>query len=156
MKILIFISFINISCDQFKLIPTEAENLKNKISAYKGKKAVVLNIWALWCKPCIEEFPMLVNLHKTIEDLEVIFVSADFEDDFKEVSDFLTNYNIGSYSYIKSQKDEIFINEIHPNWSGSLPFTIIYAKKSGKIIDYWEGKEKEKKFKEAISLALSL
>ena len=154
--ILICITSINISCEQFKLIPTEAENLKNKISTYRGKKAIILNVWALWCKPCIEEFPMLVDFHNTIEDLEVIFVSADFEDEFKEVSEFLSNYNIGSFSYIKSQKDEIFINEIHPNWSGSLPFTIIYAKKSGEIIDYWEGKEKEKIFKEAIRLALSL
>ena len=151
-----FLMFCSLFCERIELIPTTAENINRHIASFKGEKAVLLNIWALWCAPCIEEFPMIVNLQKKTNNLEVIFVSVDFEDQFQDVINFLKNHNVGTVSYIKSQKDEIFINGIHDDWSGSLPFTLIYAKKSGKIVDYWEVIKKERKFKKAINSALVL
>jgi len=126
----------------------------SKITSYKGEKAVLVNVWALWCSPCVEEFPMIVKLHNEINDLEVIFISADFEDQFQDVFSFLSNYDIGSESYIKSQKDEPFIQGTNENWTGSLPFTIVYAKKSGSVIDLWEGKQSESRFINAINIAI--
>ena len=151
----LFILFI-FSCEQIELVPVTAETLIEKISIYKGEKAVLVNIWALWCVPCVEEFPMIVKLQKKNNDLKVIFVNVDFEDQFQDVVNFLNDHNVGSISYIKKQKDETFINEMHDDWSGSLPFTLVYAKKSGNIVDYWEGKKEEKKFNKAIGLALGL
>ena len=135
-------------------MPITAEDLIKKVYNFKGEKAVLVNVWALWCIPCIEEFPMIVNLQNEIKDLEVIFVSADFEDQFQEVKHFLKEQNKGSVSYIKIQNDEPFINGLNSNWSGSLPFTVIYGKESGLIIDYWEGKKSFSKFSEAINRAL--
>ena len=106
-------------CEKTRLIPITSESLNERISIFKGKKAVLVNVWALWCIPCIEEFPMIVNLQNEIKDLEVIFVSADFEDHFQEVKHFLKEQNKGSVSYIKKQKDELFINGLNSNWSGS-------------------------------------
>ena len=134
-------------------MPITAENIQEQISTYKGEKAVLVNVWALWCAPCIEEFPMIVSLHNKIKDLEVIFISADFEDQFQDVVDFLNKHDVGSKSYIKDQKDEPFIQGIHHSWTGSLPFTIVYAKESGSIIDLWEGKEPESRFISAIKIA---
>ena len=156
MRVFSFFTIFIVSCSQTELIPVTAESLGKKISSYKGDKAVLVNIWALWCDPCIEEFPMIVNFQKDTKDLEVIFVSADFKDQSRDVVKFLNHYDIGLESYIKSQKDEAFINGIHNDWSGSLPFTIVYAKKSGKIIDYWEGKRGREKFSEVINLAIGL
>ena len=125
-----------------------------KISSFKGKKAVLINIWALWCEPCVEEFPMIVNLQNETKDLEVIFVSADFEEQLQDVLFFLNEHNVGPVSYIKKQKDDPFIEGLHPSWSGSLPFTVVYGKNSGLIVDYWEGKKPKLRFSEAISIAL--
>jgi len=152
--IFIFLVFVNISCEQTKLLPINVENLENIVTSFKGKKAVLVNVWALWCKPCVEEFPMIVKLDKKRSDLEVIFISADFEDQAKDVTHFLNEQNIGAFSYIKQQKDDPFIDGLHPSWSGSLPFTIIYGKNSGIIIDYWEGKKSKSRFSDAISRAL--
>ena len=143
------------SCEQTELLPVTAETLIEKISSYKGESAVLINIWALWCTPCVEEFPMIVNLQKKNNDLEVIFVSADFEDQFQDVVNFLNNHNVRPVSYIKSQKDELFIQGLNPDWSGTLPFTIVYSKKSGLIIDSWEGKKSAERFQRAISKALN-
>ena len=36
-----------------------------------------------------------------------------------------------------------FIHGVKSKLDGSLPFTIIYSKKSGLVIDFWEGKKSE-------------
>lgn len=39
---------------------------------------VIINFWASWCGPCIEEVPSLINLSKAIgSDLEILAVSGD-------------------------------------------------------------------------------
>ncbi len=51
------------------------------LSAYRGKP-VVLNFWATWCPPCVEEVPSLVALQKQVGDkVTIIAVSADVDDD---------------------------------------------------------------------------
>ena len=153
-KLLMLICVIAISCEKVELLPTTSLDINQKIKSYKGNKVVLLNVWALWCVPCVEEFPMIVDLAQEIEELEVIFISADFEDQFNEVRSFLDRNDVKEVSYIKQEKDEAFIAGIHPNWTGSLPFTILYAKESGKIVDLWEGKESELRFRTAINIAL--
>ena len=142
------------SCDRTELMPTTAEDLIKKVYNFKGEKAVLVNVWALWCKPCVEEFPMIMKLQKEKSDLEVIFVSTDFQEQFQDVLFFLNEHNVGPVSYIKKQKDEPFIEGLHPSWSGTLPFTLVYGKNSGLIVDYWEGRESQLRFSKAISRAL--
>ena len=146
---------LTFSCEKTQLFPVNAEVLLEKISSFKGKNAVLVNIWALWCQPCVKEFPMIVQLNNENEDLEVIFVSADFEEQYNDVVNFLNKHNVGPLSYIKFEKDESFINGLHPSWTGSLPFTIVFGKQSGLIIDYWEGSEKLSRFNNAIENALN-
>jgi len=135
-------------------VPITGDKLKEIVHNFKGERAVLVNVWALWCRPCVQEFPMIVKLDQEIKDLEVIFVNADFKDQLKNINLFLNEHNIGQFSYIKEQKDEPFIEALHPSWSGSLPFTIVYGKNSSSIIDYWEGKKSESRFESAISRAL--
>ena len=156
MKQLILVGvIIYSSCGKVDLVPTTSSNLMKNIKTFKGEKVVLLNVWALWCVPCVEEFPMIVDLGKQFEELEVVFISADFDDQIDEVEGFLKKKGVFSTSYIKKEKDESFIQGIHPNWTGSLPLIIVYAKKSGSIVDFWEGKEPESRFRTAINIAMN-
>jgi len=124
------------------------------VAKHKGNEAVLLNVWATWCEPCVEEFPMIVELGDKYSDVSVYFVSVDFADEQDKVKDFLIDHHVSGLSYIKEQKDMPFINGINTNWTGALPFTIVYRKSDGSIVDYWEGKVENEKFTQAIDKAL--
>jgi peroxiredoxin len=42
---------------------------------------VVLNFWATWCIPCIEELPSLVELQRRMPQITVVAISADEDAD---------------------------------------------------------------------------
>jgi thiol-disulfide isomerase/thioredoxin len=47
------------------------------LKQYQGK-VIVLNFWASWCGPCVEEFPSLVRLAEKMKGkVEIIAVSED-------------------------------------------------------------------------------
>jgi len=49
------------------------------LSKLKGK-IVVLNLWATWCAPCVEELPSLLALQKKMPGIVVVAVSTDQDD----------------------------------------------------------------------------
>ena len=68
------------------------------VADYKGKWLLV-NYWATWCPPCLEEIPDLVNLYDAHhdKDLMVIGVAVDYESSSevaKYVDDMLMSYPI--------------------------------------------------------------
>ncbi len=59
---------------------------------YRGK-VVVLNFWATWCPPCVEEMPSLVELQKKMGDrVTVLAVSVDV--DGSAFRDFVTKHKV--------------------------------------------------------------
>jgi len=46
------------------------------LDRYRGK-TVVLNFWASWCPPCLEEFPSLMQLPQQVPNVVVLAVSFD-------------------------------------------------------------------------------
>lgn len=50
------------------------------LAEYRGR-GIVLNFWATWCAPCVEEMPALDRLRKALADagIEVLAVSEDFQ-----------------------------------------------------------------------------
>jgi len=62
-----------------------------QLSNYRGK-VVVLDFWASWCLPCVEEMPSLNKLQHNMPGLAVLAVSIDSDaDDYKH---FLASHHI--------------------------------------------------------------
>ena len=49
------------------------------LDRYQGK-VVLLNVWATWCAPCLEEMPSMERLYQQLSgtDFEILAVSVDF------------------------------------------------------------------------------
>ena len=61
------------------------EQLKSRIDE-PSKKIKVINFWATWCKPCIEEMPYFENVAEAYKDeVELHFISLDFVEDLENV-----------------------------------------------------------------------
>jgi thiol-disulfide isomerase/thioredoxin len=132
MKILILIFlFLNLSCSKTEnqLLPLQANDLQNIIDQYKGEKNVLVNFWATWCKPCIIEFPDIVKLKNENSDLEVIFISFDFEGQEEIGKKFLVAQKVNFTTYIKAGSDQDFYTKMPAEWTGAIPFTFIINKK---------------------------
>jgi peroxiredoxin len=57
------------------------------LASYRGK-IVLLNFWATWCAPCVQEMPGLLELHHDRPDLAILAVSIDRdEDEYKRFID---------------------------------------------------------------------
>lgn len=58
-------------------------------------KIVVLNFWATWCPPCIEEMPSLVQMQRQLGDKVTVFaVSTDSDEDVEKYQRFLRDRNV--------------------------------------------------------------
>ena len=87
--------------------------------------------------------------------LTTYFVSVDFPDEREQVVNFLTTHGVTGLSFIKDEKDMPFINGVNENWTGAVPYTVIYGRADGRVISFWEGAANKAKFSSAASEGLS-
>ena len=55
-------------------------------------RVVVLNFWASWCAPCVEELPSLEELQRDLPQVQVVAVSTD--DDASAYERFLKQHSV--------------------------------------------------------------
>jgi len=63
------------------------------LSNLRGK-VVVLNFWATWCPPCVEEMPSLVQMQSRLKDKGVIVLAVSVDADESAYHRFLKDHNV--------------------------------------------------------------
>ncbi|MDD3003798.1 redoxin domain-containing protein [Flavobacterium sp.] len=91
----------------------------------------VINFWATWCGPCVEELPHFERINSEFKNqkVRVILVSLDMS---KQVTTRLIPYiqknNIKSEVVLLNDLDaDVWINKVDASWSGALPATLFYT-----------------------------
>jgi thiol-disulfide isomerase/thioredoxin len=112
----------------------ERINDKQIASLTQEKKWVqVVNFWATWCEPCVEEIPILIRLQKNYKGVEVIGISMDEVEKEAEVQGFVAKHKIPYRIVLRNGQDfETMVNSIDPTWIGALPATFVF--KDGKRV----------------------
>jgi len=83
----------------------------------------LLNFWASWCKPCVEEMPMLSQLQQDYADmgLSVIGIALDDPD---RASEFVAAMDI-DYPVLVGKTDVVLTGRRYGNTTGMLPFSVL-------------------------------
>jgi peroxiredoxin len=110
----------------------------------------LINVWATWCVPCVEEFPNLVSLIIQLQNrnFEVISISLDDDSSQSKALQFLQKQHAALPNRLKQVLEsegrstdnyrftgrvDSLQKTLDPEWLGPVPYTLIIAP-GGKII----------------------
>jgi thiol-disulfide isomerase/thioredoxin len=115
--------------DGFQLVDVaDYDALAERLDAL-GARAVVLNVWATWCGPCIAEFPELIRYDNAMdgEGVEVRFLSVDDPGERDRVLAFLREREWDEASYLAQTGDIVQPLSFAAGgpWDGSIPITFV-------------------------------
>jgi thiol-disulfide isomerase/thioredoxin len=97
-----------------------------------SNSVTVLNFWATWCKPCVEELPDFEKLYADYrpKNVKVILANLDFHSRTETlVVPFIQKNALKSFVvHITDADPNEWIDTSSPEWSGAIPATIIFYK----------------------------
>jgi thiol-disulfide isomerase/thioredoxin len=96
----------------------------------KNDTTYVINFWATWCLPCVEELPHFEKLNQKYkgEKFKMILVSLDFPKMAESrVIPFIKRKDLKAKVVLLNDPDaNSWIEKVNKKWSGAIPATIIY------------------------------
>jgi thiol-disulfide isomerase/thioredoxin len=92
------------------------------LNQWQGK-VVVINFWATWCPPCLQEIPEFVRVQEKLGGRGLQFVGIAI-DDVAKVREFAARFRI-NYPTLVGEFEAVELARIAGNKLGGLPFTII-------------------------------
>jgi len=98
----------------------------------------ILNFWATWCKPCMQELQAIDSVGISLKDTKtkLIFVNLDFKEKKNQVTSALKNKGIQSECVLLDEVNgNVYIDRISQDWTGSIPATLIKKAKQQILVD---------------------
>jgi thiol-disulfide isomerase/thioredoxin len=101
-----------------------------------GARAVLVNVWATWCEPCLEELPQVLRFYREnrARGLRLVLISADDDERVEQVKQVLGTAvaaagmagTFDGRTFVKQENDMRFIDGIDHEWSGALPASFLF------------------------------
>jgi len=106
------------------------------LSDFKEKKYVLIDFWASWCAPCLEELPYIKELYKKYsqQGFEIISVTKDEKSDLWKNA--ITKEKIESWKHLSVTENKTTI--VNDYFVFGIPHKVLIDK-NGVIIGKWKG-----------------
>lgn len=106
----------------FKQALPDASGTLHELSKWKGH-ILLVNFWATWCPPCVEEMPELSELQeeKSFKNLQILGIGVDSP---SNIRDFAAKYKISYPLYVAGMGGGE-LSKALGNQHGGLPFTLL-------------------------------
>lgn len=114
---LMLLLIVSLQAKAFKF--QDSTGKMHTLADYKGQW-VLINFWATWCPPCLEEIPDLIALYESRDDVMVIGIAMDFADP-KDVMEYVDAMSISYPTVLGSRSIAAQIEEL-----SMLPSTYLF------------------------------
>lgn len=102
-------------------LPDMAGDIK-QVGQWRGK-VLVVNFWATWCPPCLEEIPEFVRMQSRLEAKGLRFIGIAI-DNADKVRAFAKAHRI-NYPILVGDYDAMKLSTLAGNARGGLPYTLV-------------------------------
>ncbi len=109
----------------FQQTMPDEKGAPQSLASLKGQ-AVLINFWATWCTPCVEEMPELSELQAemTPQKIQIIGIGIDSP---SNIAEFSSKYKINYPLYVAGMNGTELSREFG-NKAGGLPFTVLIGR----------------------------
>jgi thiol-disulfide isomerase/thioredoxin len=101
----------------------------------ESKTPLIINFWATWCKPCIEEIPYFQSevAQYQPDSVQLILVSLDMKEMYpKGLSSFVKKRKINAtVVFLDETNADYFCPKVDEKWSGAIPASLFINNKTG-------------------------
>ena len=116
------------------ILPTrairDAAGAETTLAAVAGGEVMVLNLWATWCAPCMDEMPTLGELQRRYEGrIRVVPVSVDSEGQRERAQRELARLSNGSLPFFI----DITRGVLFDAQAAGMPVTIVYDREGREV-----------------------
>lgn len=134
----------------FELSYPNADGVNTPLSQIRGEKLTVLNFWATWCPPCVEEMPELSRVHAELEGQGVKTIGLAV-DSPSAVAQFALDKPV-SYPLVVIGAAGTSLAERLGNAAGALPYTVL-VDAEGRVLEQKLGRIHESELRDWVAKA---
>ena len=115
--------------------PVSADELK-VLRKNAGGKLLLVDFWATWCAPCVEEFPKLEAMYRMYghRAFDLVTVSINYPDEKNGVLTALQKQHATSRNLILGSTNIYdLLGAFDPDWNAAVPYTVL-VRPDGEVV----------------------
>jgi thiol-disulfide isomerase/thioredoxin len=100
-----------------------------------AQKPVIVNFWASWCRPCLQELPHFQKLaaQYASDSVQLVLVNLDMPEYYpKRIKATAGRFKLKAPIYFLDETDaDIFCPAVDTTWSGAIPASLLLNNRTG-------------------------